>query len=276
MDTDAAAVLARHHVVIRGQGRQTLLFAHGFGCDQTSWRLVAPSFEQRYRVITFDHIGSGHADASAYDPRRHARLEGYAEDLLALGSALALDHAVFIGHSFSGMVGAMAAIRAPQMFSSLIMIGPSACYLNQPPDYQGGFERADIDEMLDMMEHNFQGWAGMLAPTVMQHPDRPALGEELGNSFRAMDPAIARRWASAIFFADCRADLPKWPVPSLVLQCNDDAIAPQSAGEYIAAHAPDSTLHRLEASGHYPQLSAPAEVISAIADYVRRTTPQGL
>jgi len=259
----------RHAVVRLGNGPRTLMFAHGFGCDQGMWRHLVPAFENDYSLVLFDYIGSGRSDVSAYDPVRHATLAGYAEDVVGLVNALDLKDVVFVGHSASAMVGVLAAQMHPGLFSHMVMIGPSPCYINHPPDYVGGFERSDIDAMLDMMEHNFEAWADALAPVVMKHADRPELAEELEASFCALDPSIARRWARAIFLADNRADLPKVQIPSLVLQCSEDALAPLAVGDYIARHMPQSTVQVLRATGHCPHMSEPDEAVAVMRDYFR-------
>jgi sigma-B regulation protein RsbQ len=269
MNKDLPGVLARHHVVVRGQGDRSLLFAHGFGCDQSVWRHTLPAFEADHRVISFDYIGAGRSDSNAYDPEKYSTLAGYASDVVDIAQALDLRDAVLVGHSFSGMVGVLASQMAPAHFSHLVMIGPAPRYVNDPPDFLGGFERADIDEMLDLMEQNFQAWAHALAPVAINTPGREDAVAELGNSFCAMDPAIARRWARAVFFSDHRDDLRKMRIPSLVLQCCADAIAPVSVGEYIAANTPGATYRLMQATGHCPHMSHPAEVVAVIQDYLR-------
>jgi sigma-B regulation protein RsbQ len=262
------SVLARNNVKVLGHGTQPMLFAHGFGCDQNMWRYVAPAFADDYRIVLFDYVGSGHSDLGAYDAERYATLDGYADDVLDVCHALDLHDVIFVGHSVSGMVGVLAANREPELFSRLILIGPSPRYINDGPEYEGGFERADIEGLLEMMDKNYIGWANFLAPVIMKNPDRPELGEELEESFCSTDPVIARRFAEATFFADNRADLPRTRVPSLVLQCADDAIAPQAVGEYVHAHLPGSTLHQMRATGHCPHMSHPEETIAAIREYL--------
>ncbi|MGV3534026.1 MAG: alpha/beta fold hydrolase [Chthoniobacteraceae bacterium] len=261
-------VLARNNVTVSGRGERTMLFAHGFGCDQNMWRFVAPAFEATHRVVLFDYVGSGKSDLRAYDPERYSALAGYAQDVLDVCEALALQEVIFVGHSVSSIIGLLAAIREPGRFSHLIMIGPSPRYTDEPPDYVGGFQRADLEGLLDMMEKNYMGWANFLAPVIMKNQARPELTRELEASFCSTDPKIARRFAEATFFSDNRADLPKSPVSSLILQCSDDAIAPLTVGEYVHRHLPSSTLKVLEATGHCPHLSHPEETIAAIRDYL--------
>jgi sigma-B regulation protein RsbQ len=260
-------VLARNHVNVSGSGSQPMLFAHGFGCDQNMWRFVAPAFTRDYRVVLFDYVGSGKSDLRAYHPNRYSSLEGYARDVLDICEALDLSDIIFVGHSVSSMIGALASIEQPQRFSRLIMLGPSPCYLNDE-GYFGGFERRDIADLLDTMERNYIGWAHFMAPLVMKNGERPELTQELEQSFCSTDPKIARRFAEATFLSDNRADMPKVTVPSLLLQCSDDSIAPRSVGDYLHDRLPASTLRVMNASGHCPHLSHPEETIRLMQEYL--------
>ena len=264
----ATNVLARNNVKVFGRGTQPMLFAHGFGCDQNMWRFVTPAFERDYRIVLFDYVGSGKSDLSAYDPSRYTTLEGYAEDVLDVCRALDLRDVVFVGHSVSSMVGVLAANQEPDRFSRLILVGPSPRYINDGADYVGGFERADIEGLLETMEKNYIGWANFLAPAVMKNPDRPELSQELEASFCSTDPVIARRFAEATFFADNRADLHAVRVPSLIMQCSDDMIAPLAVGDYLNRKLPGSTLTVLSATGHCPHMSHPDETIRVIHEYL--------
>jgi sigma-B regulation protein RsbQ len=263
-----ADIIARNHVRVSGRGTQPMLFAHGFGCDQNMWRFVAPAFEDDYRVVLFDYVGSGRSDLSAYDADRYGRLEGYAQDVLDVVHALDLRDVVFVGHSVSGMVGVLAANREPERFDRLVLIGPSPRYVNDPP-YVGGFERGDIDGLLEMMEGNYMGWAHFLGPAIVKNPDRPELGEELAESFCSTDPVVARRFAEATFLSDNRADLPLVKVPSLILQCSDDMVAPLEVGEYVHRETPGSTMSVMKATGHCPHLSHPEETIELMRAYLQ-------
>jgi sigma-B regulation protein RsbQ len=261
-------ILRRNNVKTLGVGSQPMLFAHGFGCDQNMWRFVAPAVADDYRVVLFDYIGSGKSDIAAYDAQRYSTLDGYAQDVLDVIHALDLHDVIFVGHSVSAMVGVLAANREPERFARLIMIGPSPRYVNDAPAYTGGFERSDIEQLLETMDKNYIGWANFLAPAIMKNPDRPELGEELAESFCSTDPVIARRFAEATFFSDNRADLARVRVPSLVLQCSDDMIAPSGVGEYVHRETPGSTLRTMRATGHCPQMSAPDETIALMREYL--------
>ncbi|HET8775523.1 MAG TPA: alpha/beta hydrolase [Thermoanaerobaculia bacterium] len=264
-------ILARNNVHILGNaGARPMLFAHGFGCDQNMWRYVTRAFEKDYRVVLFDYVGSGKSDIGSYDSQRYSTLDGYAQDVLDVCEALDLRDVIFVGHSVSSMVGVLAAKRAPERFVRLILVGPSPRYINDA-GYVGGFERADIEGLLDLMDRNYIGWASFLAPVVMKNDDRPELANELQESFCSTDPRIARRFAEATFFSDNRGDLPGVAVPSLILQCAEDAIAPVEVGTYLSRNLPASTLRMMKATGHCPQVSHPQETIEAIREYLSAT-----
>ena len=264
----ATDVLTRNNVKVSGQATQPMLFAHGFGCDQNMWRFITPAFERDYKIVLFDYIGSGKSDVSAYDAERYSTLDGYAQDVLDVCHALDLRDIVFVGHSVSSMIGVLAANREPDRFAHLILVGPSPRYLNEAPAYVGGFERSDIEGLLETMDKNYIGWANYLAPAIMKNPDKPELGEELTESFCSTDPVIARGFAEATFFADNRADLAGVTVPSLILQCSEDIIAPLEVGDYLRRELPHSTLRVMKATGHCPHMSAPDETISLITRYL--------
>jgi len=262
-------IVTRNNVRVSGRGTRPMLFAHGFGCDQNMWRYVAPEFESDYNVILFDYVGCGKSDPAAWDEHRYATLDGYAQDVLDVAAALDLHDAVFVGHSVSSMIGLLAAKRDPSRFSDLIMIGPSPRYINDE-GYVGGFEREDIEGLLALMDRNYIGWATTLAPVIMKNPERPELAGELEESFCSTDPHKARRFAETTFLSDNRADLAHAPVPSLILQCSEDAIAPVEVGNYLARTLPHTTLRVLRATGHCPHVSHPEETVAAMKDYLGR------
>lgn len=263
------SAIARNNVTVLGSptGRP-MLFAHGFGCDQTMWRHVAPAFADDYRVVLFDHVGCGGSDLTAYDAGKYGSLDGYAADILEIITELDLHDVVFVGHSVAAMMGVLAERRASDRFGDLILVGPSPRYIDAE-GYRGGFSEADVDELLESLESNYLGWSAAMAPAIVGNPDRPELGGELTASFCRTDPAIARRFARATFLSDNRDDLAKVATPTLVLQCAEDVIAPVEVGTYVAETIPDSTLVLLSATGHCPNLSAPEETTSAIATYLR-------
>ncbi|WP_261321349.1 alpha/beta fold hydrolase [Rhizobium leguminosarum] len=245
-----------------------MIFSHGFGCDQNMWRFVAPAFEADFKTVLFDHVGAGRSDLTAYDAGTYSSLAGYADDLLEICRALGLTQTVFVGHSVSAMIGVIASLQAPELFESLVLVGPSPRYINDD-DYLGGFSAADIDELLTSLDDNHMGWSAAMAPAIMGNPDRPELSEELTNSFCRTDPEIAKAFARVTFISDNRSDLPRVTARTLILQCQDDIIASEEVGEFVHRQIPDSQLVVLNASGHCPNLSAPDEVISAIRRFVR-------
>lgn len=265
---DHQQILVRNNVQVTGSGTKYLIFAHGFGCDQNMWRFVAPAFEDEYKVVLFDFVGSGKSDIRAYNPVRYSDLEGYAQDVLDICEALGTKDAIFVGHSVGAMIGILASVRKPEYFERLVLVGPSARYINDLPDYIGGFERDDLLALLDMMDKNYQGWASYLAPVIMGNPGRPELSGELEQSFCATDPKVARRFAEATFLSDYRGELEKVKVPSLILQCAEDVIAPLEAGAYIHTHMPGSEFQLMDATGHCPHMSHPEETIRLIRDYL--------
>ncbi len=263
-------VLDRNNVKVFGRGAQPMLFAHGFGCDQNMWRFITKEFENDFRIILFDYVGSGNSDLSAYDSGRYSTLQGYARDVMDVVHALDLRDIIFVGHSVSSMIGVLAANEEPDRFEKLILIGPSPRYLNDG-SYVGGFERKDIEGLFDMMDRNFIGWANFLAPAIMKNADRPELGAELTESFCSTDPLIARRFAEATFLADNREDLARVTVPSLIMQCSDDMVAPETVGRYLNSELAKSTLRVMKATGHCPHMSHPEETVALIKEYLGAT-----
>jgi sigma-B regulation protein RsbQ len=252
---------------VSGEGPITVLFAHGFGCDQNMWRFLAPDYAKRYRVVLFDLVGSGGSDLSAYDPAKYDSLQGYASDVVEIIDQFATGPVIFVGHSVSAMIGVLADLAKPGRIAAHIMIGPSPCYINEG-SYVGGFTRADIDSLLDTLESNYLGWASTMAPAIMGAPGEPELSEELTNSFCRTDPKIAKQFARVTFLSDNRAEVRELTTPSLIIQCSDDLIAPQSVGQYLHDVLPDSTLRVIDNVGHCPHLSAPSACIDAMDDFL--------
>ena len=243
------------------------MFAHGFGCDSNMWRLVAPRYESHFKVVTFDHVGHGQSDAAFYDTDRYASLEGYALDVIELCEHLGLTDVVLVGHSVSATIGAIACARRPELFARLVMVCPSPRFVNDG-GYTGGIEESDILEMLDSLDSNYLGWSAAMAPVIMGNPHRPELGAELTASFCRTDPLVAKQFARVTFLSDNRDDLALVHVPTLVLQCSRDSIAPVGVGEYVRDQLPDATYRLLDATGHCPNLSAPAATVEAIDDFL--------
>ena len=261
------SVQQRNNVHIMGEGPLTMVFSHGFGCDQNMWRLIAPQYASRFRTVTFDLVGAGGSDLNAYDAQKYDSLSGYADDLLEVIDAFAQGPIVFVGHSVSAMVGLLAGIRAPERFIGHVMVGPSPCYINDG-DYVGGFTRDDIHSLLDTLDSNYLGWASSTAPAIMGAPSQPELGVELTQSFCRTDPDIAKHFARVTFLSDNRADLPKLQTPTLIVQSSDDLIAPVAVGEYLQRTLPNATLRVVNNVGHCPHLSAPCASADAINEFL--------
>ena len=266
----AQSIVHRNHVQTLGRGAQAMVFAHGFGSDQTAWRHHAAEFAEDHAVVLFDHVGAGRSDLGAYSPRRYASLHGYAQDLLELLAELRLEGITYVGHSVSGMVGLLAALLEPSRFRRMVFVGASPRYLNDGA-YVGGFEQSDLDGLFAAMATNYYGWAGGFAPLAMGNPERPELADEFGKTLQAMRPDIAQAVARVIFQSDHRADLPQLRVPTLIVQAHDDIAVPPDVGRYMAAKIPRSTLRNIDAHGHFPHLSAPAAVATEIRGFIAAT-----
>jgi sigma-B regulation protein RsbQ len=264
------SVLKRNNVNVLGSGPVSMFFSHGFGCDQNMWRLLVPRYAERYRVVLFDHVGSGRSDLSAYDAAKYASLDGYAADLLELldaaGNAAPI---IFVGHSVSAMIGMLADLEQPGRFAAHVMVGPSPSYINDGA-YVGGFERKDIESLLETLAGNYLGWSSNMAPAIMGAPDQPELAVELTNSFCRTDPVVAEQFARVTFLTDLRARLPELATPTLILQCNDDLIAPMAVGKFMHELLPNSTLSVIDNVGHCPHLSAPSASTAAIDAFLAK------
>lgn len=260
-------VFERNNIKVIGSGKTTIVFAHGFGCDQSMWRYLTPAFKDAFTIVLFDLVGSGHSNLSAYDFEKYATLEGYAADLIEIIDEVTDQPVIFVGHSVSATIGLIATVQAPEKFLCQIMIGPSPCYINDG-DYIGGFTRADVEELCDTIDSNYLGWSSTMAPAIMGAPDQPQLGEELTNSFCRTDPEIAKHFARVTFLSDHRDALPKSTTPTLILQCSDDFIAPCSVGEFMVNTMSDAQICIIENVGHCPHLSSPDASTTAIENYI--------
>jgi sigma-B regulation protein RsbQ len=257
----------RNNVTVLGHGSKTLMFGHGFGCDQNTWRLITPAFEEDYRIILFDYVGAGNSDLSAWDHERYSDLQGYAQDIVDICDDLGFEDVIFIGHSVSSMIGLLAVKLRPTIFEKIVFIGPSPRYINDV-DYKGGIEAQDLDDLLELMDSNYLGWSAMIAPSIMGNPEQPQLSEGLAQSFCATDPEIAKTFARVTFLSDNRADLSLLDIPNLTIQCNDDFLTSKWVAEYINQHTKKNTIAMLDSSGHCPHLSDPNGVIQAIKSFI--------
>jgi sigma-B regulation protein RsbQ len=260
-------VIKRNNVTIHGEGTQVMLMAPGYGCDQNMWRFIIPAFSSNYKIVLFDHVGCGKSDISAYDNKKYASLQGYADDIIEICESLNLKNVIFIGHSVATMMGLLAAIKAPHLFDTLIMVCPSPRYINDE-NYYGGFDEADIHELLESLDSNYLGWSSAITPVIMGNADKPELSEELANSFCKNNPEIAKQFANVTFLGDNRHDLSKLKTRTLILQCSSDVIAPDSIGKYVHEQVQNSTIFFMEATGHCPHMSAPKETIELVTKFL--------
>ncbi|HEX2212057.1 MAG TPA: alpha/beta hydrolase [Mycobacterium sp.] len=261
-------VRTRNNVNIVGPvSAPTIMLAHGFGCDQLLWRLVVPELVSSYRIVLFDHVGSGAADPAAWDAQRYASLQGYAEDIVEIVTELDLHDVTFVGHSVASMMGVLAVATDPRRFARLVLLTPSPRYIDDG-EYRGGFSASDIAELLESLESNYLGWSRTMAPVIMGAPERPELADELNDTFCRTDPECAAVFARATFLSDNRADLSRVSLPTLVVESEHDAIAPREVGAYVHRSIAGSTLVTLATTGHCPHLSAPKDTAKTIADFV--------
>jgi sigma-B regulation protein RsbQ len=261
-------ILERNNVKVIGKGETTLMLGHGFGCDQHMWRFMLPLLESNYKIVLFDYVGCGQSDVSAFDKKRYQTLEGYAQDIIEICDELQLQEVVFIGHSVSSMIGMLAAIQVRTIFSKMVMICPSPCFLNFPPEYFGGFEKDDLEELINLMDKNYIGWANYLAPLVMGQNNRTELINELEDSFCSTDPNYAKPFAKATFFSDDREALTKLHLPTMILQSFDDNLASVNVGKYMHSKIPNAELKVIDSQGHCLHMTAPETVFNAIKRFL--------
>jgi len=265
---NAHDVIKKNNVNVLGSCAKTLLLAHGFGCDQNMWRFMLPAITPHYKVVLFDYVGSGKSDIAHYDQARYCSLEGYAQDILDICEALELHDVIFVGHSVSSMIGLIASIQKPMLFSQLVMICPSPCFLNFKPDYIGGFDKADLEELIDLMDKNYIGWANYLAPLVMGSNNSEKLVGELSGSFCSTDPLVAKTFARATFFSDYRHLLKEAKHPVLLFQSSEDALASTDIGDYMTEQLPQAKLQLVEAQGHCLHMTHSDIINQGLRDYL--------
>jgi sigma-B regulation protein RsbQ len=264
-------IVKRNNVNILGKGEQSLVFAHGLGLDQTSWSLVQPAFQDEFKCIMFDHIGCGNSDISSYDEKKYSTLGGYADDLVTLCELLEVKNARFVGHSVSAMIGIIASLKRPALFDKMIFITPSPHYINDPALDDGSFPKKQLDNIVTAIDENYAKWVRTNMPVLLNNPDKPELERSLIDSFLKVDRKIAKQFAIATFFSDYRKELLKFQIRSLILQCKNDIMSPLQVGDYLHAHLGNNDLRVLDAEGHFPHLTDPAKVISAIKAFLART-----
>lgn len=267
---DRERIRIRNNVKVIGTGSKTLMLAHGFGCDQNMWKYLTPALRDKYTLVLFDYVGSGRSQLADFSEERYSSLEGYAWDVLEICDAFNLRGLHFIGHSVSCTTGMLAAIARPELFASQVMICPSPCFLNVPPDYHGGFEQADLEELIDLMDRNYLGWSSYMAPLAMGTESSDLLVGELSDSFCSTDPVVAKSFARATFFSDYRHMLSQANHPTLILQSKVDALANEDVGRYINAHMPGSTLQILASEGHCIHMTHPDLVREQLTAWLDR------
>ncbi|MDV6316998.1 alpha/beta hydrolase [Idiomarina sp. HP20-50] len=265
-------IAIRNNVRIRGEGTKTLVFAHGFGCDQTIWDAVIEQLPQSYRIVTFDYVGSGNSDVASYSEKRYENLEGYARDLIEVVETLEADSITLIGHSVSGSIACLAYPFIKYKVNHIVMLNPSPRYIHDPPQYQSGFSKPDVDELMILMEQNFFGWAQYMSPQVMENSDQPKLAKTLEDYFTAGNAQLTRNFAKATFYSDVRESLPHVDCAVTILQANADIVVPLDVSRYMAKQLPKARLHVLDARGHYPQLSAPNLVAEHLIESLKDKT----
>ncbi|HAS15790.1 MULTISPECIES: alpha/beta fold hydrolase [Idiomarina] len=265
---DRRQIAIRNNVRIRGEGSKTLLFAHGFGCEQRIWEPVIEALSNSYKIVTFDYVGCGESDFSNYISKRYDSLKGYAQDLTEVVQTLGLTDITLVAHSVSGSIASLAYPELANKVSKIVMLNPSPRYIHDLPSYESGFSRSDVDELMVLMEQNFFQWAEYMSPKVMENSDNPQLAETLESYFIAGDAQLTRNFAKATFYSDVRDTLPKLKCPALILQAKADIVVPQKVSEYMAEKLPLAKLVVMDARGHYPQLSAPKLVAQYIHEFV--------
>lgn len=261
--------IKKNNVVMKGNlyARETIIFSNGFGTEQAVWEHVMAPFLADYRIILYDLAGSGKADMQSFSPLKYDSLRSYADDLVDVCERMFVKDAIFIGHSVSGMVGMLAAIQAPQLFSKMVFIGASPRYINTD-DYVGGFTQEALDELYKTMETNYFAWISGFAPMAMRNDDKPELAAVFAKTLSAIRPDIAVSVVRTIFQSDYRDRLSKLAKPTLLIHCANDVAVPLEVGEYLHKNIKGSILEVIDAEGHFPHLSAPAEVIKAIKKFI--------
>ncbi|ABM03599.1 alpha/beta hydrolase fold protein [Psychromonas ingrahamii 37] len=266
-----SSVILRNNVKIIGKkNAPILMLAHGFGCDQNMWQYMLPELESHYKIILFDYVGSGNSLLTDYSKEKYSTLEGYAKDIVDIIEALNLKDVTIIAHSVSSIIASIAAIKRPELIKHLVMVCPSPCFLNIPPDYEGGFERSDLEDLIELMDKNYIGWANYLAPLIMGNSQSPELIGELSGSFCSTDPLVAKTFAKATFFSDHRHILKNITCPVLILQSASDSLAGINIGYYMAEKIAHNELAIINAEGHCLHMTNHQDIIPIILRFIGR------
>ncbi|MBS7566690.1 alpha/beta hydrolase [Mucilaginibacter sp. Bleaf8] len=263
-------ILRRNNVHVEGniERPETIVFAHGFGSDQTAWRGVKPAFESSYRLVLFDNAGAGQAAPLSYSPAKYRSLQGYALDLLEIANTLNLRNAIFVGHSVSAMIGLLSSISAHDVFSKLILIGASPRYLNDA-GYCGGFSKQDLESLYTQMTDGYLQWASGFSKLAMANHHNPDLAASFSKSLSALRPDTALQVAKSIFESDFRSILPQVNREVLLIRSQTDTVVPEEVSIYLNQHIRNSRLVTVDAEGHFPHMSAPQEIIKAIREFIK-------
>lgn len=260
----------RNNVKVLGNpnAKTALVFVHGFGTDQSSWRDVAMAFLADYRVVLLDNAGAGASDPAAFAQHRYLNLRRYASDLVEVCGALALERTILIGHSMGAMICALATLERPGLAHKLVMIGASPRYIDTD-DYHGGFSRGDVDAIYRDVTTRYSEWANVFAAASMAHADRPALSTQFAQCIKSIPEDRALTVLCSIFQSDHREDIARLDVPTLLIQAKADVAVPQAVAEYLNQHIRGSQLTLIDAEGHLPHISVPSAVIGAIEAFIR-------
>ncbi|PON72944.1 Strigolactone esterase [Parasponia andersonii] len=257
MGNNNNVILQALNVRVVGSGERNLVLAHGVGTDQSAWQRILPYFTPSYRVILYDLVCAGSVNPDHFDFRRYTTLDAFVDDLLDILDALNLDRCAYVGHSVSAMIGILAAIRRPELFSKLVLVGASPRFLNDN-DYHGGFEEGEIEEVFTAMKANYEAWVSGYAPLAVG-ADVPAAVREFSRTLFNMRPDITLFVSRTVLNSDLRGVLGLMKVPCCIMQTSKDVSVPASVAVYLRDHlGGHNTVEMLDIEGHLPHLSAPA------------------
>lgn len=261
--------VVKNNVNIKGDpyAKETIIFGHGFGTDQTAWHTVADAFKNDYRIILYDNVGGGNALPEAYSPNKYNDLFSYADDLIDICDALDIKDAIMVAHSVSGMISVLASLKKPQCFKKLVLVGASPRYRNDE-GYIGGFDQSDLDGLYQAMDTNYFAWVSGFSSMAMANPDRPELALSFANTLSAIRPDIAQAVSRVIFQSDHRSVLADLDKSTLIIQSKEDIAVPLQVAEYLDRNIRNSKMVVVNATGHFPHISAPTEIINAIKEFL--------
>ncbi|XP_019444949.1 PREDICTED: strigolactone esterase RMS3-like isoform X1 [Lupinus angustifolius] len=252
------SILDALNVHVQGSGNQYLVFAHGLGTDQSAWQRILPYFTHHYRVILYDLVCAGSVNPDYFDCHHYTTLDAYVDDLLSILDALSVTCCAYVGHSMSAMIGMLASIRRPNLFTKLILIGasPSFRFLNDK-DYHGGFEQQDFEQVFSAMEANYEAWVKGFAPLAIG-ADVPEAVREFSRTLFNMRPDISLFVLRTVCNSDLRGILGLVKVSCVIMQTTRDYSAPTAVAKYMEEQLEgQGTVLWLDTEGHLPHLSAP-------------------